>query len=146
MPRTPRSVIPGGVFHVTCRGVARAAICVDEIDYRALGKQLQEVARRFTWDLMAYCLMPNHYHLIVEADQEQLSAGMHRLNGLYAQRFNRRHDRVGHLFQNRFSSWLIETEEHLERAVAYVLGNPVEAGLCEFGEEWPWVASRFELD
>jgi putative transposase len=146
VPRLARSVVSGGLFHVVCRGVARSAICRDETDYSALIKQLQEVAQRFDWNLIAYCLMPNHYHLLVEADQEQLSAGMHRLNGLYAQRFNRRHDRVGHLFQERFWSRAIESEEQFSRAVTYVAFNPVEAGLCRQAGDWPWSASVYEPD
>ena len=92
----------------------------------------------FAWTLHAYCLLPNHYHLIVEATRPDLSTGMQRLNGRYAQRFNQRYDRVGHVFQNRFSSYVIESEEHLGRALAYVHANPIEAGLCERPEEWPW--------
>ena len=85
--------------------------------------------------------MPNHYHLIVEIDREQLSGGMHRLNGLYAQRFNRRHDRVGHVFQNRFAAYVIESDEHLLAAILYLGENPVRARLCEQAADWPWSAA-----
>ena len=94
----------------------------------------------YGWTLHAYCLLPNHYHLIVEAKQRDLSIGMQRLNGRYAQRFNQRYDRAGHVFQNRFGSYVIETEEHFARALAYVAANPVEAGLCKRIEDWPWGA------
>jgi putative transposase len=126
------------MFHVTTRGVARAVIFVDEDDYGYFHAQLVRVKRRFDWTVHAYCLMPNHYHLIVETTRAELSKGMQRLNGLYAQHFNHRHDRVGHLFQNRFSSYVIESEDHFEQALAYVRANPVEAGLCERVEDWPW--------
>jgi putative transposase len=96
------------------------------------------VRDEFWWTLHAYCLLPNHYHLIVESKQGDLSAGMHKLNGRYAQRFNRRYDRVGHVFQNRFSSYVIETDEHFLRALDYVRANPIEAGLCTSLDEWPW--------
>jgi REP-associated tyrosine transposase len=79
-------------------------------------------------------------HLIVETTQRDLSIGMQKLNGRYAQRFNQRYDRVGHVFQNRFSSYVIESEEHFERALAYVAANPIEAGLCERTEDWPWMS------
>jgi REP element-mobilizing transposase RayT len=90
--------------------------------------------------------MPNHYHLIVEATRGDLSLGMHRLNGRYAQRFNQRHDRVGHLFQNRFASYVIENDEHYERAMAYVRANPVEAGLCHRIADWPWADGLCDPD
>jgi putative transposase len=141
VPRIPRRSLPDGIFHVTSRGVARALIFRDVLDYVALRSQLREVIRRFGWNVYAYCLMPNHYHLIVEIDREQLSAGMHRLNGLYAQRFNRRHDRVGHVFQNRFAAYVIESDEHLLAAILYLGENPVRAGLCEQAADWPWSAA-----
>ena len=143
MPRTPRRELPDGIYHVTSRGVARAAITRDNHDYVALRSQLREVIRKFGWNVFAYCLMPNHYHLIIETERELLSAGMHRLNGLYAQHFNRRHDRVGHVFQNRYQVSVIESDEHLLTAVVYVGQNPVRAGLCERASEWVWADSAF---
>jgi putative transposase len=138
MTRQPRSGLPDGFFHVTTRGVARATIFRDEYDYATFCAQLLRTAERYEWTLHAYCLMPNHYHLILEATQEHLSAGMHRLNGGYAQGYNARYERVGHLFQNRFKSFVIESEEHFERALAYVYANPVAAGLCREEGDWPW--------
>jgi putative transposase len=138
MPRVARRDLPDGLFHVTGRGVAREAVFRDGIDYADFERQLLRVRDEFDWKLHAYCLLPNHYHLIVETSRSDLSSGMQRLNGRYAQRFNQRYDRVGHVFQNRFKSYVIDTEEYYERAVAYVLANPVEAGLCESIEDWPW--------
>ncbi len=138
MPRVPRRDLPDGTFHVTGRGVGREAVFRDGIDYADFERQLLRVRDEFQWTLHAYCLLPNHYHLIVETSRSDLSSGMQRLNGRYAQRFNQRYDRVGHVFQNRFKSFVIDSEEHYERAVAYVLANPVEAGLCEQIEDWPW--------
>src|SRR6266705_247645 len=120
MPRRARCSLPDGIFHVTTRGVARGLIFRDSHDYVALRSQLGEVIRKFGWTVYGYCLMPNHYHLILATDREHLSAGMHRLNGLYAQRFNRRHDRVGHVFQNRFAAYVIESDEHLLAAILYL--------------------------
>jgi putative transposase len=92
--------------------------------------------------------MGNPYHLILRARRADLSAGMRRLNGVYAQRFNRRYGRRGHLFGDRFASWVIGSEEHLTAAVGYVLLNPVRAGLCGRAEDWPWsgVAPRWRSD
>ena len=138
MTRVPRGALPGGVFHVTARGAKRAAIFRADSDYAEFRALLLRIAERFDWIMHAYCLMPNHYHLVVEATQPQLSQGMHRLNGRYAQGFNERYDNSGHVFERRFWSWAIETEEHLDRAIAYVYDNPVEAGLCSEGGDWPW--------
>jgi len=126
--------------------VARSAIARDVLDYVALRTQLRDVVRRFAWNLFVYCLMPNHYHLIIETEREQLSAGMHRLNFLHAQRFNRRHVRDGHLFQNRYDARVIESPEYLAAAIVYVLENPVRAGLCERAADWRWSESALEAD
>ena len=138
MPRVLRSLLPDGVFHVTARGVARASIFRDDEDYTLFRTQLLRVAAKFGWKLHAYCLMPNHYHLIVETEQLKLSSGMQRLNAGYATAFNERHNRVGHLFQGRFASRVIDDYEHFERALAYVMANPSAAGLCAEDEPWPW--------
>jgi len=98
---------------------------------------------RFPLTCHIYCLMPNHFHLVLEGKLDNVSAGMHQLNGLYATRFNRRHERTGHLFQGRFGLRVIEDESYLEDACRYVLENPVRAGLCERAEDWPWSACRF---
>jgi REP element-mobilizing transposase RayT len=138
MPRVARNALPDGYFHVTVRGVARMTIFRDDFDFATFRRQLLRIAERYNWTLHSYCLMPNHYHLIVQATREDLSKGMHRLNGGYAQGFNARYERAGHVFQNRFKSHVIEEEEHFERALAYVQANPVAAGLCEDGADWPW--------
>ena len=146
MPRLARAALPDGIFHVTGRGVARSSIFRDELDYAYFQMALLRVEETFAWKLHAFCLLPNHYHLIVEALRRDLTAGMQQLNGRYAQRFNKRYDRVGHLFQNRFSSYVIESEEHLVRALAYVGANPVEAGLCDRIADWPWASGPFDSD
>ena len=146
MPRVARSALPDGMFHVTARGVAREPIFRDGIDYADFERQLFRVRDDYAWTLHAYCLLPNHYHLVVEATRRDLSTGMQKLNGRYAQRFNRRYDRVGHVFQNRFSSYVIEGEGHFLRALAYVRANPVEAGLCENVDDWPWSGDSSDAD
>jgi len=146
MPRVARSALPDGMFHVTARGVAREPIFRDGIDFADFERQLFTVREMYSWMLHAYCLLPNHYHLIVEAKRRDLSDGMQKLNGRYAKRFNERYDRVGHVFQNRFSSYVIESEEHFIRALAYVRANPVEAGLCENVDDWLWSAGPSDSD
>lgn len=132
MARVPRShALPEyGVFHVTARGVARMAIVLDDDDRIAFCGGLAEVTERFGWKLHAWCLLDNHFHLIVEAARDALSRGMHRLCFLYAQGFNGRHDRPGHLFQSRFHAKPVGDEEYLWAACRYVLENPLRAGIC----------------
>ena len=112
MPRQPRSALPDGIYHVTARGVGQAAIFLDDLDRVAFMHLLRKTFRKFTWACHVYCLMTNHYHLVVETKTPLLSAGMQRLNGIYAQQFNDRTERVGHVFESRFSSRLVEQETH----------------------------------
>ena len=128
---------------MTTRGVAREAIVRDDEDRRVFLHLFQSVVDDFTWRPLAFCLMTNHYHVVVDATQLLLSAGMHRLNGRYAEHFNAKYARSGHLFGDRFAAWLIESEEHLYAACAYVLENPVRAGLTERVADWSWSHSVF---
>ena len=142
MPRVPRSVLPDGVFHVTARGVADEAIYRDDDDRLQFVDLLQTTRVRHAWACHAYCLMTTHYHLLVATSRLKLSLGLRRLNGVYAQRFNRRHGRRGHLFGDRFWASVVE-DDHDVRATRYILLNPVRAGLCELPEEWRWSWSRY---
>ena len=108
VPRVPRCVLPDGVFHVTCRGVGNEPIYCDDDDRLLFVDLLHATGVRFEWEFHAWCLMTNHYHLLVGSTREKLSLGLHRLNGLYAQRFNRRHRRKGHLFGDRFWASVVE--------------------------------------
>jgi putative transposase len=117
---------------------------VDDVDRAAFTFLLKQAAELFDVQLIAWCLLGTHFHLIVECRREQLSLAMHRLNGLYAQRFNKRHARRGHLFEERFSSWVVSTEDHLSAAIRYVVENPVAAGLCRSPEEWSWSWPRLD--
>jgi putative transposase len=145
VPRSPRRLLPDGLFHVTSRGVAGTRIFVDDADRSAFVLLLQRVTELWGWTVCAWCLMGTHYHLVVDARREQMSYAVHRLNGLYAQRFNRRHDRRGHLYEGRFSAWVIRDEEHFATTIAYVLENPVRAGLCSDPKEWLWSWSLPQL-
>jgi putative transposase len=139
MPRTARGDLGDGVFHVTARGNAGIATFVDDSDRRVFLRLLHEAAANHQWKLHAYCLMPNHIHLVVEAKGAALSRGM-RFLGRYSQYFNRRHDRYGHLFQGRFGARLVE-EERRKDVREYVLENPERAGL---GADYPWAALLVE--
>jgi REP element-mobilizing transposase RayT len=138
MARPPRQDIDGAVHHVYARGNAREAIYRTDTDRKVYLAFLARVIPRQGWRCLSYCLMPNHVHLILETPQANLAAGMQRLHGAYAQVFNKRHDRVGHLFQGRYGNSLIRDDEQLLTAMAYVALNPVAAGLCGLPDEWPW--------
>ncbi|MBI4828862.1 MAG: transposase, partial [Nitrospinae bacterium] len=101
-------------------------------------KILLKTIERFNWIIHAYCLMDNHYHLLVETPDANLSQGMRQLNGMYTQSFNRAHNRVGHVFQGRYKSVLIQKESHLLEAARYIALNPVRARAVEAPEHWPW--------
>jgi putative transposase len=131
---------------VYARGVSGIGpIFVDDDDHETFIGLLWRTARAHAWKCHAFCVLSTHYHLVLEARRDRLSAGCERLNWGYAMRFNRKHDRFGHLFAERFSSRSIESETYLYDACAYVLLNPVQAGLCENTEDWPWSWSRYGL-
>ena len=138
VPRVLRTSLPDGCFHVTARGVDGADVFRDDDDRRLYLALMAAVVRTHGWTCFAFCLMTNHVHHVVEAKVDDLSAGIQYLHGVYAQRFNRKYRRTGHLFGSRFASWVVETEDHLGAAATYVLENPVRAGLCRDPSEWPW--------
>lgn len=146
MSRLPRYALPErGIYHVTTRGVARQAISRDDDDRRLFLALLAQVTRRTDWRCHAFCLMPNHHHLIVETWCDLLSVGLRLLNGRYAQAFNERYERTGHLFGDRFAAFVIRDEGHLGAASEYVVQNPVRAGLCRSADEWRWSGTRRPL-
>jgi REP-associated tyrosine transposase len=136
--RRPRIEVAGGYYHVFARGNERRAIYRDDNDRTSFLELLAEVAEGFGWAILSYCLMTNHYHLVIRTTEPNLAAGMHRLNALYAQRFNRRHGRVGHLFQGRYKARLLQCGDGLLAAIRYAVRNPVRARLCERPEQWRW--------
>jgi REP element-mobilizing transposase RayT len=138
MGRPHRPLAAGLVYHVTARGNAKAPTFLADADYEVFLSGLA-VARRLDGLLChAYCLMPNHYHLLVETPRANLDDAMHRLNSAYAVRFNRHHGRTGHVFQGRYWSNLITDDSYALTVVRYIAANPVQAGLCEAPEDWPW--------
>ena len=138
MPRVPRCQLADGVFHATARAVFGARLFDDDLDRLDFLQLRRSTGSLFDWRLHAHGLMGTHYHLVLSATRDRLSGGMRRLNGAYARRFNKRHGRHGHLFDERFASFSIEGDRHLEAAVEYVLQNPVRAGLCAEARDWPW--------
>jgi putative transposase len=142
MPRPLRIQYPGALYHLLSRGNARAPIFFADRDRRVFLRLLADVITDHRWLCHAYCLMPNHYHLVVQTPEANLSHGMQQLNGLYTQRFNRLNDRVGHVFQGRFKSILVEEESHLFELARYVVLNPVRAGLVWDAEEYRWSSLR----
>jgi putative transposase len=142
MARPLRIELAGALYHVTSRGNARQAIYLDDDDRRLFLHRLAGVVCAHGWRCLAYCLMPNHYHLLVETPRPNLSRGMQRLNATYAQGFNARHERVGHVLQGRFSAILVEREGHLLEVSRYVVLNPVRAGLVASPEAYAWSSLR----
>jgi putative transposase len=132
----------GAIWHVTSRGNEKQAVYRDDIDRQTWLRLLGRVVVHFGWRLHGYVLMNNHYHLIAETPTPSLSRGMRQLNGIYTQTFNRRHQRVGHLFQGRFHSVLVQKESHLLELLRYVVFNPVRAGLVDAASDWRWSSYR----
>jgi putative transposase len=138
MARPLRIEYDGAVYHVTSRGNVRQDIFLDEGDKEEFLDILCSVVKRFNWLLHAYCLMDNHYHLLIETQDGNLSAGMRQLNGIYTQRINRRHNRVGHIMQGRYKAILIDKETYLAELSRYIVLNPVRAGMRKKPEQWKW--------
>lgn len=142
MARPLRIEFPGAVYHVTSRGNARDDIFADSTDRQTFLLLLENVVNRFNWICHAYCLMDNHYHLLIETPDGNASMGMRHLNGVYTQSFNRRHKRVGHVFQGRFKAIIVEKENHLLELCRYVVLNPVRAGMVSAPQKWHWSSYR----
>ncbi len=138
MARPIRIAFPGAHYHVTVRGDRREPIFVDTLDRSALLNVLATGLERFDAALLAYCLMGNHYHLVVHTRQANLSQLMRHVNGVYTQRFNRRHGLVGHLFQGRYKAFVVDQQNYLMEVCRYVDLNPVRAGMVAHPGDWPW--------
>jgi len=140
--RPLRIEFPGAVYHVTSRGNGRQEIFLDDQDNSAFLSLLGKTVEHFHWTCHAFCLMVNHYHLMIETPEANLSKGMHHLNANFCQAFNKRHNTVGHLFQGRFKSIVVDRESYLLELARYVVLNPVRAGMVDHPEEWPWSSFR----
>ncbi|MBN1141119.1 MAG: transposase [Deltaproteobacteria bacterium] len=138
MARPLRIEFPGAFYHVTSRGNGRMAIFEDSCDQVLFLAVLAETVKKFRWLCHAYCLMNNHYHLLIETPKGNLSQGMRQLNGVYTQRFNRRTGRVGHLLQGRFKAILVDADNYLLELCRYIVLNPVRCGAVADPADYPW--------
>jgi len=138
MSRPIRIEFSGAFYHVTARGDRRENIYDDDIDRERFLEILGQIIEGFNWVCHAYCLMSNHYHLLIETPDGNLSKGMRQLNGVFTQASNRRHQRSGHLFQGRYKAILVDSDTYLMELMRYVVLNPVRAGMEDQPGKWPW--------
>lgn len=137
MPRKPRKQSSTDIYHVVNHGVHGTAIFVDDADRRFFVRTLEEKAAEHDVSVYAWCLMDNHFHLLVRSGYTDLSAFVQAVTSVYATRFNLRHDRKGYLFMQRFRSEAVETEGYLLNVVRYIHQNPVKAFMCPTCD-YPW--------
>lgn len=142
MARPLRIEFAGALYHVTARGNAQQDIYADDTDRQQFLSLLHHTVDRYDWYCHAYCLMDNHYHLLIETNSPTLSKGMKFLNGTYTQFFNRRHKRVGHVFQGRFKAILVQKDSYLLELARYIALNPVRARMVRSAKDWPWSSYR----
>ncbi len=142
MPRPRRIHYEGAVYHVTSRGNERRKIVTDDADRRLFLKILGEMVEENAVVCHAWVLMDNHYHLLLETPSANLSLAMKHINSLYTQRFNKKHHRVGHLFQGRFKAIVVEKESYLKELCRYVVLNPVRARMVKGPGDWKWSSYR----
>lgn len=138
MARPLRIEYPDAVYHVTSRGNARNDIFLSDQDRTDFLSVLEIVVKRYNWLCHAYCLMDNHYHLLIETPDGNLSQGMRQLNGVYTQKYNWRHSKTGHVFQGRYKAILVDKDNYLLELCRYVVLNPVRANMVRKPEEWKW--------
>ncbi len=138
MARPLRLEFSGALYHVTSRGDRQEDIFLCDEDRQDWLDVLETVCDRFNWVVHAFCQMTNHYHLLLETVDGNLSKGMRQMNGLYTQRFNRRHRMVGHLFQGRYKAILVQKEAYLLELTRYVVLNPLRAHMVNDLNDWRW--------
>uniref|UniRef100_A0A486XJN9 Transposase IS200-like domain-containing protein n=1 Tax=Rheinheimera sp. BAL341 TaxID=1708203 RepID=A0A486XJN9_9GAMM len=146
MARPLRLEFAGALYHITSRGNERKAIYVDDTDFELFLTLLGKVCEQYNWVVHAYCLMTNHYHLLVETPDANLSKGMRQLNGTFTQAINRKHQRVGHLFQGRYKAILVDKDAYLLELSRYIVLNPIRAKMVQNLEEWPWSSWHVVMD
>lgn len=142
MSRPLRIEYPGAVYHVTSRGNRRGGIFTDGTDHEVFLSILGDAVKHFHVLCHGYCLMGNHYHLILETIEGNLSRVMRHLNGIYTQAFNKKHHKCGHVFQGRYKAILVQKTSHLLEVCRYVALNPVRAGIVDNPEDWRWSSYR----
>ena len=142
MARPLRIEYDGALYHITSRGNDRKPIFKADSDRQLFLNTLARVNDRFHWICHAYCLMNNHYHLVIETPDGNLSKGMRQLNGVYTQSFNKLQGRVGHVFQGRFKAILVQKDSHFLEVCRYVVLNPVRAKTIAHPRQWKWSSYR----
>ena len=142
MLRPLRLEYAGALYHVTSRGDRREDIYESDQDWINFVDILGDVCDRYNWVCHAYCLMTNHYHLLIETPEGNLSKGMRQLNGVYSQLFNKSHKRVGHVFQGRYKAIHVEKEAYLLELSRYIVLNPVRARMVSLPQDWLWSSYR----
>jgi REP element-mobilizing transposase RayT len=139
MGRRARSFYPGFPTHITARGIDRQPIFLSDLDRYELLWLLRKATERLEWQVLAWCLMTTHYHLLVVVQKDpRVSWAMQTVNSVYARAFNARHGRRGHVFGERFADSLVESDPHGRRTIDYILENPIRAGIVKNVEDWPW--------
>jgi REP element-mobilizing transposase RayT len=138
MARPLRIEYPGALYHVTSRGDRQEPIFDDDPDRTAFLDILGQVISRYRWRCHAYCLMGNHYHLMIETPEPNLTKGMRQLNGVFTQCSNRRHKRTGHLLQGRYKAILVDRDSYFLELCRYIVLNPVRAAMVKHPREWVW--------
>jgi putative transposase len=138
MARPLRLHLPHALYHVMSRGNAKQTIFVESADYKEFLERLCATSSRFGVLCRAYCLMPNHFHLLLEPETCPISRMMQQLNSSYSQSFNRRHTRVGHVLQGRFKALLVDRDDYFLQVLRYIMLNPVAADLADDPGAWRW--------
>ncbi|MEN6616877.1 MAG: transposase, partial [Syntrophorhabdus sp.] len=142
MARPLRVEFPGALYHVTSRGNSGQKIFHDDNDRKIFLAIIREIIERYHFILHSYCLMDNHYHLVVETPEGNLSEGMRQINGIYTQKYNRRHEKTGHVFQGRYKAIIVDKDSYLLELVRYVCLNPVRANKVQDAQDWIWSSYR----
>jgi len=142
MPNPLRILAPDALVHAGSRGSNRGPVCWDAQDYASLSGEIARAAEREEWRVLAWCAMPNHYHLVVRMTSGGFSRGFQSINGNHSRRTNRRYGREAHLWKGRPWHELVETPGHLVGAIEYVLRNPIDGNLCTYAHEWPYSSYR----
>lgn len=142
MGRDNRTIDPLLPYHAGSRGSNRGLIAWDHHDYASIVGEIARAARRHRWAVYAWCVLPNHYHLVLRMPRGGFSVGFQQINGNHSRRTNRRYGRCAHLFENRPWSVELTSDVHVAAAVAYALRNPIAANLCKRAEDWPYSSYR----
>jgi REP-associated tyrosine transposase len=142
MGRELRVIDSDAIYHVIPVGSNKGPIVWDGRDFESLLEEMAKAAVRYGWEVFAWCVMTNHYHLVLRTPSAGFSPGFQRLNGNHSRRTNRRHSRESHLFKNRPFAKQVESDAHLVTAILYALRNPVAAGVCRRASDWPYSSYR----